>query len=339
MRVEFTLSSEEYLDWRKPARPKFELGAAVSCAVIGGLLFGLAYLVVREGHPPTQLYAGYLMGLSLLMVFAAVPIGLLTPKREIKASTSQLQSEYGRHFSDRRIFEVDENGWKYKSSHGEDVHSWADLGGIQDNDLVFVLSTDFDHYVLPKSAFAPSDLQWLQRRCDLAVSVPTKIFAFETELRSTDYASAQISHGWRHRRSTMVLWYSLGVAGLAFFATRAAEEAELGRTLYLVLFVMVVLVLVVGQRLLYWWHFKSRLTQARFDSVEVCQDRLRFLGARRTWVSKFRWIERVDETRRVLMLYISANRFWILPKAGLTGEQLKILREQLGLSLKSNVGA
>jgi hypothetical protein len=339
MRVEFTLSFEDYLDWRKTGRPKFELGAAVSCAVIGGLLFGLAYLVVREGHPPSQLYAGYLMGLSLLIVFAAVPIGLLTPKREIKASTSQLQNEYRRHFSDQRIFEVDESGWKYKSSHGVDIHSWAELGGIQENDRVLVLSTDFDHYVLPKSAFAPSDLQGLQRRCDQAVSVPTKIFAFATELRSADYASAQISHGWRHRRSTMVLWYSLGVAGVIFFGTRAAEETELGRTLYLVLFAVVVLVLVIGQRLLYWWHFKSRLTQARFNSIEVCQDRLRFLGAGRTWVSKFRWIERVDETRRVLMLYISANRFWILPKADLTGEQLKILREQLSSALKSNVGA
>jgi len=279
------------------------------------------------------------MGLSLLVVFAAVPVGLLTPKREIKTSTSQLQSEYRRHFSDLRVFEMDDSNWKYKSSHGEDVHSWADLGGIQDNNRVFVLSTDFDHYVLPKSAFTPSDLQGLQRRCDQAVSVPTKIFAFATELRSADYASAQISHGWRHRRSTMVLWYSLGVAGLVFFGARAVEETELGRTLYLVFFAMVFLVLIVGQRLLYWWHFKSRLTHARFDSVEVCQDRLRFLGARRTWVSKLRWIERVDETRRVLMLYISANRFWILPKADLTGEQLKILREQLSLALKSNARA
>ena len=134
MKVEFNLTFEDYVEWRRPNSPQ-KLSSAyvisspgIILALAGFLSLGLGYAILRSSPEKNDFFpGGILLFGGLLATFAAVPVGLLTTRPKPGKTRVDLLREFERFYGDRRSLEADETGWAFIYGAAINKRQWADL--------------------------------------------------------------------------------------------------------------------------------------------------------------------------------------------------------------------
>lgn len=194
VKTEFSLSAENYFELgedrlRTPSRA---VAATVAFSGFGLLLLGYSFLRYWPERDPRVGLFSLMAGLFLAL--AAAVLAFFPRHVESKKSEALLRSEYERFFSDRRNFEFDEIGWKYRSDRGEDVRKWSELTSIRDSSSVLVLGSSPRTYIMPKSAFKAEDLERIKDLSEKALEAPGALFRVSVASSPREYVLSMLSH-------------------------------------------------------------------------------------------------------------------------------------------------
>src|SRR5215472_10552722 len=118
MKSEFVLTLDSYLEVAESRLVTQSRALAATAAFSGFGLFSLGYLLLHF-WPDWDPRAGLVSLMAgLFLAFVAAVLAFFPRQVRTKKSEAVLRSEYERFFSDRRSFEFDESGWRYKSDTG-----------------------------------------------------------------------------------------------------------------------------------------------------------------------------------------------------------------------------
>jgi YcxB-like protein len=334
MKIEFSLTFEDYVEWQSPNVPRKQSNVGIILALAGFLSLGLGYTILRSSPERNNFFPGgfFLLG-GLLATVAAIPVGLLVARRRPEKTRADLRSEFERFHVDRRSVEADETGWAFTYGTAVNKRRWTDLAYMREAQRTLVLSDTFAWYVLPKSVFSMEHLQEFKGLCGRAL-IPEKLWSVSMISRKADYVRAMVAHNWYKARWAVVGLYALGFVCALFVGLIIADR----------LFVLGVFAITLLALLLYsaqQWYYSQKFEQQyiwhSFQSATVLKDAICFRTASGLSVItgseikkiRYRWISDVRETKRSFMLYVSPKVFYLLPKAEFTPDQLAQFRELL----------
>jgi hypothetical protein len=331
IRAEFTLTMDDFSEWQKasPVTRRFQAPAIV--ALCGFFLVVIGYILPRffsECIAPLGiacLFAG------LLATVLSIPLWYLLQPRPGKIK-SEMRSTYNRFYKERRVFEASDSGWTYSAGTRQDSRQWSDLFHYVQIGQTLVLMDPFRSYPLPVSALTVNELKALELLGKKQLA-GEKLFSVSMAATAADFMIAFAKHNWVKRTAKTALSYCCGLAFLAILGLALADSSpsmELSPWFYLI---VLLLPLLEGAHYhsLYLTYWKRSFQDADVLKEAICfnQGSLHHVGEIRKL--RYEWFESVVETSRVLMLYFAKNSFFLIPKSGLSSEQLTQLRQLLAL--------
>jgi len=229
-------------------------------------------------------------------------------------------------FSDRRSFEFDEIGWKYKSERGEDVRRWSELTSLRDSSGVMVLGTSGSVYLLPKSAFTAEDLERIKDLSNRALDAPGALFKASISSSAIDYMLSMASYNWRANWRTALLSYA---AALVLLVAVTYPSAEYSLIDHPVVMVFVLGLCFLGECVYYLYLYHQGFRKDAPTVAAVMVDRIEFWASTRRWIVKYQWLSEVRETGSSFHLYFRPTSFYLIPKKKLDRDQLTRFRDLL----------
>ena len=341
MKVEFNLTFEDFLEWRRPNSSQKPSNAyvisspGIILALAGFLSLGLGYAILRSSPEKSDFFPGGILFFGgLLATFAAIPVGLLTARPKPDKTRADLLHEFERFYGDRRSLEADETGWAFIYGAAINKRQWTDLTSVREAQRTLILTDLFAWYILPKSAFSIEQLQNFKSLCEKALIPPEKLWSVSMVSTKADYARAFVAHNWRKARGTVLGLYVLGLTSVLFVGFVLADTSFL---LAVFAVTLLTLVLSIAPQLYYRRKFDQDYYSHSFQNADILSDAICFrasygLSVITAWEIKkiaHRWIVDVHETKRSFMLYVAPKLFYIVPKAGFTSDQLERFRELL----------
>ncbi len=333
MKIEFALTLDDFLEWQDHRFHPSKSRTPISL-IAGFLLIAFGYAVLRW-HPEGGAFTGGVaLFLGLFATFPAAPmeflLSFLLRRRRAQKQRSSLQSEFERFYSEQRVLEADESGWRISVGSAENRRQWADLFSMAEGSRVLTLADSFASCPLRKSAFPDHELDSLRKLGRQALVPASPLFSVSVTPTPMEYASAMVAHDWHQRTATMLARYAAGLLAGCFVALVIADAwPGLGLPTLLLLAIL----MPATERQYYRWRFPDYRLRA-FQAAMISKDSICFhtgtLDAA-TEIRKisYRWISEVRETRHTLMLYVHPALFYMIPKASLRPAELAQLRQLL----------
>jgi hypothetical protein len=331
IRAEFTLTLDDFAEWQKISLAARRLESSAIVALCGFFLIVVGYILPRffsERIAPLGI-ACIFAGLVATML--SIPLWYLLRRRQGNIKP-EMRSTFNRFYGEPRVFEASDSGWKYSVGTKVNSRQWSDFFRYVQTGQTVVLMDAFSSYPLPVSALTGNELKVLKQLGKKGL-VAEKLFSVPMAATAADFMIALAKHNWLKRTARTALLYSCGLAFLAILGLVLADSSpsmELSPWFYLS---VLLLPLLEGAHyhslyLNYW--------QRSFQDADVLKDAICFNqgtlhNVREMWKLRYEWFETVIETRRVLMLYFKKNSFFLIPKSGLSSEQLTQLRQLLAL--------
>lgn len=224
IKTEFTLTFEDYLEWRTVSR-KRSSRLPVITALCGLVLFFIGYIVLRRSPDGvTAKFAGICLGGGLLITALSAPLWFFL-ERMPRATKRKTLSDFKRFYREGRVFEADDSGWKYSSGTQENSRQWKDLFGLLWLGQILVFIDTHVSYPIPESAFTMDQLRALQQLVKERIRAE-KTFSVGMVASQRDFIAATAKHNWFKRPLWMISWYGFGLLVLAIFGLIMSDSAE-----------------------------------------------------------------------------------------------------------------
>lgn len=330
IKAEFTLTLDDFFEWQKISQPRRRVQAPMIVVLCGFFLIVIGYILARSHSKCVGPLGIACILAGLLATVLSVPLWYFLQPKPGKINP-EMRRTFNRFYREPRVFETTDSGWKYSAGTRENSRTWSDLFHYLQAGQTIVLMDPFSSYPLPVSAFTVSERQALEQLGKKGLAAE-KLFSVPMAATTVDFILAMAKHSWFKRTIRTALLYCCGLACLAILGLVLADSspsAELGPWFYLS---FLVLPLLEGAHyhslyLMYW--------QRSFQDADVLKDAICFNqgtlhNVREIRKLRYEWLTTV-ETRRVLMLYFKKDSFFLIPKSGLSSEQLIHLRQLLGL--------
>jgi len=327
LKVEYTLSFEDYLEMTANRRVQPDYVVAILFAVIGFFLLacGGLWLHFWPGHAP---FIGFtLVASGVLMTFVALPMAAFAKQRPVPPDKCALKKEFVRYSSEPRTLEFDEQGWKVRWHDGDDVRPWPALKAIHNLKSLLVLSTETTPYWLPKAALKrEGQLERLWDQAKAALRSGNLLFTVPACPSAFSYAAAMLAHNLRRARTTRLIAYCTVMLMVYWFGFSNPEYPKAG-PIWLILLVPVVLALFEG--LYYVRGYFQTYRRKVSPRAEIMSDGIGYETDTVSWIVKYRRFTEVREIPGALLLYINPQTFYLLSKRGFSKEQLGRFKELL----------
>jgi len=240
----------------------------------------------------------------------------------------ELRSAYDTFFAGQRTFEFDREKWTLRTQFGHSEALWTGLRRATESRHTFALCVENQTVMVPKRALTEDEIELLR---NIALKTGGKATPFRMSV--WDYLSAEIPSFWRRHRPSPGTY--LGLLTLLFLLARAITGNGRGTIWVWMLLVLCLSGLIVLLQLLHsFWKYMDKRRQAIVSWEGEFSDR----GARAKTTHGdvfFAWaeFEKFRETRRCFLLYFESDRYHLLAKKCLTGDQEAALRQLLEANL------
>jgi hypothetical protein len=268
---------------------------------------------------------------GLIATVLSVPLWYVLQQKTGKPNR-ELHNVFNKFYGEPRVFEADESGWKYSTGTKEDSRQWSDVFTLVRSGQTLVLMDQFHSYPLPVSALPADQLKALEQIGSKNLSAE-RLFSVPMAATAADFMIANGKHNWFKQTAKMLLLYGCGLLFLGTIGLALADSSPQNRLSpwFWLLFLFLPAVEAAHYHSLY-----SRYWQRSFQNADVLQQAICFRidtlhSVSEMWKIRYEWFEAVVETKRVLMLYFHKNSIFLIPKAGLTADQLAQVRRLLAL--------
>jgi len=329
IRAEFTLTIDDFSEWMSPRQAPWYSQAPLMVALCGFFLFAMGYIVLRWFSQSAERLGMVTLFAGLLTTTLSIPFWFLFRRKPVKTEKAT-RSIFERFYQDRYIFEASDAGWKYTCGTREDSRQWSDLFGFLRRGQTVVLTDGYRSYPVPVSALGDDQLNALEQVGWKSLT-SEKLFSVSMVATVTDYMVALAKHNWSSRAGRMVFLYIVGllcVAAFGLLTLGASDSPNLNPLLFLG--GLLLLYIEIGHyRSQYSRYWRRSFQDADILTDAICFNQSTLRDVRECKKLRYEWFEGVVETKRVLMLYLQENYFFVIPKEGLNVEQLARLRQFL----------
>lgn len=263
------------------------------------------------------------------MLVLSIPLwSLLRPKA--KKISQETHSSFNRFYRESRIFEASGSGWKYRIGAREDSRDWKDLFGFVRSGQTIILIDQFNSYPLPASALTTDELKTLEQFAKKGL-ITEQIFSVPMVASAADVIFSMAKHNWLKRTRTMLLLYSCGLLCIAVLGAALLDlSTPVMLSPWLSVSVLVLpLIEAAHYHSLYLDYWKKSFQNADVLKEAICFNLGTLDNAHEIRKIRYDWFETTVETSRALMLYMNKNSFYLIPKHGLSSEQVERLRKLL----------
>jgi len=328
IRTEFTLTFDEYLEWRGIFRKRSPRSPVITC-LCGLVLLVTGYIVLRRSPDGgIAAFGGICLGGGLLITTLSVPLWLFLKRKPHGAKRKEL-STFKRFYRDRHVFEADDSGWKYSFGTQQNSRQWKDLFGLVRLEQTLVFIDTLASHPVSISALTTDQLRALEHLVKERIHLD-KIFSVGMVATQRDFIAATAKHNWLKRTASMVFWYCCGLFVLSILGLVMADSTQMPPAPWFYASVMALpFIEFVRYQSLYRTYSKRSFHDADILNHGICFNVGTLYDIRERRNIRYEWFESITETKRTFMLYFGRNIFYLVPKTGLTSEQLAKFRQLL----------
>jgi hypothetical protein len=323
-RVPFTLSFENYLDWVGAHEKPRQQRVVGKTLTLGLALVCLGFLFARwssNSAPPAGALALFF---GLLLTLACLPLWFLLERRNPERMRAEQKKNFEAYFLDPRIFEFDESKWSLTYGGATNSRTWDDLTSFRDAGRTIILADTFVWYPLAGAAFAKEQRDRLKELCERALSAAPILFSVSMFCTPASFVRSMIAYRWGRRTRLMLSLYALG-AVLAWLMALIFADAMNVSALPIAFGLMLLMPLfeIAHDRK----KFHSYYALYSFHTADVSEASICFRKPLELRRVRWNWLVDFFETPWEFQLYVSEEWFYLLPKAGLSPENLDRLRQ------------
>jgi hypothetical protein len=331
IKAEFTLTFDDYCEWQKVLPRPRRSNMPMVIAFCGLFLIFAGYVIARVLPPPVAQFGVACLLIGLLVTLLSIPLRFLfqpMPQRIKKESLST----FTRFYREPRNFEASDTGWRYSVGTKKDVRIWTDLFAFVISGQTLVLMDPFASYPIPFSALSQEDWKAVGELAKKGLTAET-MFSVPVVPTAADFMIALAKHNWFRRTAKTALLYGCGFLLLAFVVLLLTDSAPSMRfsPWFALSLLLLPLIEAVHYHALYLEYWRRSFQNASVLNDGICFNLGTLHNAREMRRIRYDWFQAVVETRRVLMLYFHKDSLFLIPKSGLTPEELTRLRELLGI--------
>ena len=327
IRTEFTLTVDDFLDWQKLSQTKRTPRAPAIVVLCGFFLVLIGYILARGSSECMAQFGVACLFAGLLATVSSVPLWYIL-QRTTRKERPELQRALNKFYGERRIFEASESGWKYSTGTKDDSRQWSDLFRFVRTGQTLVLMDPFHSYPLPISALTVDQLKALEQLGKKSLSAG-KLFSVPMVASAADFMIAQAKHNWLKKMPKMLFFYSCGLLVFGSIALALADSfSSLSPWLCLNL---LFLPAIEGAHYhsLYRQYWQRSFQDADILQHAICFNHGTLHNAHEIRKLRYEWFDTVVETKRSFMLYFRKDSFFLIPKPGLTPDQLAQIHQLL----------
>jgi hypothetical protein len=294
--------------------------------LLAAVMSGVTGLFLRDRVQEEPVGALFFF-LSLILFLVALWMRFRTPIKKAQ-SERELRSSYDTFFAGERTFEFDREKWTLRTQFGHTETLWTGLHRAIESPHAFALCVDNQTVMVPKRALTEDEVELLR---NIALKTGGKATPFHVSL--WDYLSTEIPSFWRRHRPSPATY--LGLLTLLFLLARAIAGNGLGTILVWVLLALCVSGVILFLQLLHFvWKYMDDRKRAVVSWEGEFSDRgTRAKTAHGDVFLAWAQFEKFRETRRCFLLYFESERYHLLAKKCLTGDQEAALRQLLEAKL------
>lgn len=330
MRIEFSLSADNYVESRKTEPAQLESRVAGVIAFFGLICLCIGYSILRNYPDCAELTGGIAIAAAFVLPLVAVGLWVVSTLHKPEKTNSTLRSTFERFLVGARTFEADDSGWKFSFGQSQASYAWADLVLMTTGKNTLIFYEISRGFLLPKEAASEDEIVYIRELCWKAVAPAQIIFSVPIVPTEAEYSGTMRLHNWTKRYWMMLALYGMGLITLCLIAPIVTDYFPGLPRPYLLL---LLLLLPLGER--FYYRRKFSVLRNRFHQrAEIGPDRICLATGslrNKTEMRKilYRWIYEIRETRQAFMLYLSPTSFYIVPKAPFKQEEVPQFRNLL----------
>jgi YcxB-like protein len=308
----------------------------VALAALGACAGVWPGLVILFRAPVDERGVGLNFLIAGILCAMALPVVLRWRRQKARDASEALVKADFEHLvkEKQRIFEADEAGWILRSEFGNDSRAWSLVTGLWDGERILTLHSQGSVYVLPSRSLTKeqkSELQnWVSNAMRASVADPVlKATLHPTALDFTVGAGSQL---WQYQPTGLILLGGMIVASAGMLWDQIAHSGEPGSDQSGLILAIVLLVSGLWFMLAPLQKYGECKRQAELASnmeASFSSDALYLEGASYKSLLPFGQFRKFKESSRTFLLYYNEKQFVMLPKRGLSREQVIEVRNLL----------
>ena len=332
IKAEFTLTFDDYSEWQKVLQRTRRSDMPIAVAFCGLFMILAGYVIARLFPPAVAQFGVGCLLLGLLVTLASILLRSLFQPTSRRIQKESLNT-FTRFYRESRKFEASDTGWRYSVGTREDFRVWTDLFDFVMSGQTLVLMDPFSSYPIPLSALSQGDLKAVTELAKKGLTAET-MFSVPVVPTAADVMIALAKHNWSERTAKTALLYGCGFLLVTFIVLLLADSGPSMRfsPWFALALLLLPLIEAAHYHSLYLEYWRRSFQNAGVLKHGICFN----LGTlHNAWEMKkiqYDWFQAVMETRRVLMLYLQKDSFFLIPKSGLAPEEITQLRELLSIS-------
>jgi len=324
MKVEFSLSFENYQDWcvRNSSTRRSKLISKLALSAF--VLIGLGYFFAAHSKSSSVPDGVLAIFVGFCLTALLVPLWFLLERENPEKSRLRHQDIFEKYFRQPRSLEFDESGWTFIYGNAVNARPWSDLTSFSDFGRTIVLVDTFVHYPLAAAAFTAEQKERLKELSEKALAPEPKLFSVPMFCTSTAYVRSMAAHFWRKHTLRRLALYALGCFCAFLMGTIFADAHAVTPT---PIILGLALLMPIIENATYLRKFNSYYSLYSFHSVDISQESLCFRKPLELRKIRLDWITEIRETWMEFCIYVDDDLFYMIPKQGLPQEQIKHLRQ------------
>jgi YcxB-like protein len=324
-RIEYQLTFENFQEMTQGRLKKPRLRPSAIAALMGMSLMAVGYTCIQILPEAKIVVGGVIFTAGVLAMGIAVVLGFAAKPRASRMEAVRLRSEYEGYYADKRTIEFDERGWRLFWYEGEDVRPWSCLTAIYNQETLLVLTTETTNYWLPKATLEKhGQLEILSALAQAALKGDGKLFSVAMRPSLASYIGTHFFDNWNRNLKRNLLLHC-GAILLAYWLLFTLWSDGAPSFMWFVL--LVPLSALACEAL----HYARIYAMSKWSEgpleAGIMGDRIHYKTARMEWVARYRRLQKWKEFRSAFLLYFEPHSFHLIPKKGLSPDQIVQFRK------------
>jgi hypothetical protein len=346
LKIEFTLTYEEYKESRQsnfrnvPGSPTIGIIGAMVAASAACLFFGGEILLQSS----FDLHGvGFKIVLVGILSALSIPIAWRWRKgKDRELSEVPVQADF-EHFAKerKRIFEANESCWTFRLEYGDDSRPWSSLASFWERDQIFVLSTKGDVYVLPKRSFSEEQYADVKKwaRNSMKGQTANALVRVTAHPTGWGYAISAASQLWQYKPTGLLLLFGVLCSSIWMLWDQVSHIGQPGSDhegrIIAILMIMISLWYLLSP-LSQYGEYKKLVEAAPGMEMIFTPEAVLVEGPKSMSLLAYDRFRKVVESRNAFLLYYDDKQFSMLPKQGISENQVEEISRLLATRFKEN---